>query len=308
MTRLKHLKQAAIVAAFFVLAGCCGKLWALELQDWSRTAASNSATPPSGFPEGMNYSQVNDSARELMAVLARWNADNNGSLASTGGANTYSLTPNGTYTAYADGMTFKFVAHQANTGAATLNVGGLGAKALTIDGQALPAGAIKSGAIVSATYKTASNGFAVTVAPVGGGAYVGEVRTFAYSVCPGGWLSPSGQVVSRTTYAALFSVIGITFGAGDGSTTFALPDLRGEFIRGWSNGRSGVDVGRGFGSTQLDEFRSHTHPTVNASVNISAGAGSNGYYAYPSGGTSGATGGDETRPRNVALQFCIFAG
>lgn len=75
----------------------------------------------------------------------------------------------------------------------------------------------------------------------------GTIIAYADSTPPDGWLECNGQAVSRTTYADLFAAIGTTFGAGDSLTTFNLPDLRGEFIRGWDNGR-GVDVGRSLGS------------------------------------------------------------
>lgn len=77
----------------------------------------------------------------------------------------------------------------------------------------------------------------------------GTIETWSTNVCPAGYLECSGQAVSRATYAGLFNVVGISFGAGDGSTTFNLPDLRGEFIRGWDHGR-GVDHGRDLGSAQ----------------------------------------------------------
>ena len=63
---------------------------------------------------------------------------------------------------------------------------------------------------------------------------------------PTGWLKCNGAAISRTAYAKLFAAIGTVFGAGDGFTTFNLPDLRGEFVRGWDDGR-GVDGGRAFG-------------------------------------------------------------
>lgn len=88
-----------------------------------------------------------------------------------------------------------------------------------------------------------------TALATGVGNQAGEVSFFAMSSAPAGWLKANGATVSRTTYASLFAAIGTTFGAGDGSTTFALPDLRGEFIRGFSDGRS-VDSGRTFGSFQ----------------------------------------------------------
>lgn len=78
---------------------------------------------------------------------------------------------------------------------------------------------------------------------------VGQVCFFAMEVAPSGFLVCNGAAVSRTTYAALFSAIGTIHGVGDGATTFNLPDLRGEFIRGADMGR-GADAGRGFGSFQ----------------------------------------------------------
>lgn len=132
----------------------------------------------------------------------------------------------------------------------------------------------------------------------------GCVAHFAMSAAPSGWVKANGAAVSRTTYAALFSAIGVVFGAGDGSTTFNLPDLRGEFLRGWADGR-GVDSGRGFGTWQADEFKSHTHTvgeiTDGTRINSSY---DDEYDAKPSSQT-GATGGSETRPRNVALLACI---
>jgi prepilin-type N-terminal cleavage/methylation domain-containing protein len=84
---------------------------------------------------------------------------------------------------------------------------------------------------------------------------------------PSGWLLCDGHAVLRTTYPALFSAIGTTYGAGDGSTTFNLPDLRGEFIRGFDNGR-GVDSGRTLGSWQKGTI-TIVDPSY-TSVNISA--------------------------------------
>ncbi len=66
----------------------------------------------------------------------------------------------------------------------------------------------------------------------------GFVAAWPGNTPPDGWLNCDGSVVSRTTYADLFSVIGTTFGAGDGSTTFKLPDYRGDFLRGYLSGTS----------------------------------------------------------------------
>lgn len=75
---------------------------------------------------------------------------------------------------------------------------------------------------------------------------------------PAGWLYCNGAAVSRATYANLFAVIGTTFGPGDGSATFNLPDFRGRFARGW-NDDAALDPARVFGSTQTDDIESHTH-------------------------------------------------
>jgi phage-related tail fiber protein len=116
-------------------------------------------------------------------------------------------------------------------------------------------------------------------------------------------LKANGAAVSRTTYAALFAITGTTYGSGDGSTTFNVPDLRGEFIRGWADDRA-VDTGRAFGSAQADELKSHTHGNVFSSGYAEAPNGF-GWRLYPDPGTTDATGGTETRPRNVALLACI---
>lgn len=77
----------------------------------------------------------------------------------------------------------------------------------------------------------------------------GTIQYFARKTAPNGWLKADGSAISRTQYAKLFTAIGTMFGAGDGSTTFNLPDMRGEFIRGFDDGR-GVDAGRLLGSAQ----------------------------------------------------------
>jgi phage-related tail fiber protein len=143
----------------------------------------------------------------------------------------------------------------------------------------------------------------------------GMIAPFAMSTAPTGWLECDGSAVSRTTYSDLFAALSTTHGVGDGSTTFNVPDLRGEFIRGWDNGR-GVDSGRAFGSTQTDQFQGHEHTDrwVSGSPYGIANSGI-AAFAYNSGPTTGiVTGsngtpryGDETRPRNIAMMYCVKA-
>jgi microcystin-dependent protein len=133
----------------------------------------------------------------------------------------------------------------------------------------------------------------------------GTVIWTARTTAPTGYLKANGLAVSRSTYATLFSAIGTSYGAGDGSTTFNLPDLRGEFIRGWDDGR-GIDSGRAFGSAQAQAIQSHSHTYT------ATGASGNAVTGGPSPINDGAQtlstgteGGTETRPRNIALLACI---
>ena len=80
----------------------------------------------------------------------------------------------------------------------------------------------------------------------------------ATTTAPSGYLECDGTAVSRTTYSDLFDTIGTTWGEGDGSSTFNVPDLRGEFVRGWDNGK-GTDSGRSFASSQSDQNAQHNH-------------------------------------------------
>lgn len=136
---------------------------------------------------------------------------------------------------------------------------------------------------------------------------VGAIGFFATDVAPSGWLLCDFAAVSRSTYAALFNKIFTKYGAGDGSTTFNLPELRGEFLRCADESR-GIDSGRTSGSYQADVIKDHYHYTAsNPSVGGYIRASVEGAYAgtgYPTGFVvSGA--GAETRPRNVALIACI---
>ena len=116
------------------------------------------------------------------------------------------------------------------------------------------------------------------------GVPTGAVFCMAISTVPSGYLECNGQIVNRTTYAALFTAIGVQYGAGNGSTTFQLPDLRGEFIRGFDNGK-GTDSGRQIGTSQTGSFGQHLHAvdltTSNKTLTgqlkmISKGFGTNG--------------------------------
>ena len=139
----------------------------------------------------------------------------------------------------------------------------------------------------------------------------GTVQHFANVTAPIGYLICNGQSVSTTTYPELFNAIGYTYG-GSGSS-FNVPDLRGEFIRGAALTGT-VDAGRVLGSLQLDSFKSHNHSDnsiINVlgqgySMNIITGYSGNWYTHSGSGvHNTSNTGDTETRPRNLALLPCI---
>jgi microcystin-dependent protein len=119
----------------------------------------------------------------------------------------------------------------------------------------------------------------------------GQIAYFARNAAPAGWLKANGAAVSRAAYADLFAAIGTTFGGGDGFNTFNLPDLRGEFIRGWDDAR-GVDIGRNFASWQGSQNISHQHSGTSdaAGDHIHAGNTANGGSHIHAAATAGAGG------------------
>ena len=147
----------------------------------------------------------------------------------------------------------------------------------------------------------------------------GCIMPYAGTSAPTSWLSCDGSTVSRTTYATLFAAIGTTWGAGDGSTTFKIPDLRGAFLRG--SGTSSLDPSspRTVGSFQAEAYLSHTHSDaghVHEYSSFATGGASGGSAPFMSSTTTSpntstgyaniqASGGAETRPDNYAVLYII---
>lgn len=133
---------------------------------------------------------------------------------------------------------------------------------------------------------------------------VGFIVPVPYSTPDTNYLECNGAAISRETYSALFAKLGTTWGAGNGTTTFNLPDFRGEFLRGWDNGR-GIDAGRAIATSQADELKAHSH-TVTGS-NIASSSSGNGTLASAGSRNTSVVGGSETRPRNVSVMYQIKA-
>jgi hypothetical protein len=124
-----------------------------DILNWAVIDANNNGTPPAGAPEGMAPSGVNDVIRAVMGGVARFFQDTNSTLDTGGSGNAYTLTPNQTFSGYTRGDTFVIEANHTNTGAATINVSGLGAQSIvTPEGNALGPDMLTSGGVYAIYY------------------------------------------------------------------------------------------------------------------------------------------------------------
>jgi microcystin-dependent protein len=152
-------------------------------------------------------------------------------------------------------------------------------------------------------------------------AIVGQIVQLGFGAVPSGVLECDGSAVSRTTYQQLFMAIGTSYGVGDGSTTFNLPDFRGYFIRGWDHGAghdpdaasrtsvNGGASGDNVGSYQADQVISHDHslpPLYNGSGGTSGSTLFGATGAFLGNPPTGFYGGNETRPKNLSAMFGII--
>lgn len=206
------------------------------------------------------------------------------------------------------------------------NLNQLGVPTVTLADSEVSTAKIADGAVTQSKLNSS-----VTLVPTG------AVMPFAMNSAPNGWLAANGTAVSRTTYAALFAAIGTTYGTGDGNSTFNLPDLQGYFVRGAGTNTDGTAAGT-FGAKQADAVISHTHSgttgndspdhthqNTGPSSGVNQQGQSGGAVAWAGGQTyttSGAStrhthtfttssqspaGATETRPKNIALLYCIKA-
>lgn len=166
------------------------------------------------------------------------------------------------------------------------------------------------------------SGLARQVATATTSAPPGAISAYGGATVPEGWLLCDGRTVLRSEYPALFAAIGTAWGAGNGSTTFHLPDLRGRFLRGTDTTPVPVDLDRAtrralyvggntgplVGSYQDPQLQAHDH-TIRASVSLYASTGTPivGHREdVPFGGArTSSAGGSETRPVNAAVHYLI---
>jgi len=220
------------------------------LWSWSRTAATNATVDSTiNWAEGQAPSSVNDSARALMAATAMWRDDMSGSITTTGTSTAYTVAAFETFDALTAGMTIGFAPHTTNGATVTLNVNSLGAKPLrSAPGSAgeLGAGVLVQGTPYVATYYTSNSGEWILQGFYGNpfNIPIGGMMMYVGTTAPNSnFVLPYGQAISRSTYATLFGITSTTWGTGDGSTTFNLPDIRGRAPFGLGN-MGGSDAGR----------------------------------------------------------------
>jgi microcystin-dependent protein len=198
---------------------------------WSRVAATNgNADPACPFPEGQAPSSLNDGTRGMMAALKAWGDDIAGAIVTSGAATAYTLSSYSGFDTLPNmsGAMIAFSPHVTNgAGPVTLNVDGLGAKPL----RPSPSIELQSNVLIVGTpyialynnsdeawylHGMGSNAYGV---PLFGGMDYWDTVTPSSA-----FIFPLGQALSRTAYPGAFARWGTTYGAGDGTTTFNVPD------------------------------------------------------------------------------------
>ena len=191
-------------------------------------------------------------------------------------------------------------------------------------GYAMIAGSVPDGAITSTKIAAGAVDSSHLSANVTGSfTPPGVVVAYAGVTAPTGWAMCDGSAVSRTEFASLFGAIGTSHGAGDGGTTFHLPDYRGLFLRGVDGGTGrdpnaatrtamayGGNSGASVGTVQGDLVGRHAHtltirPTTGNHPFYVAGAGTTGSLDKVDTSSTGSGIGNETRPINAAVNYII---
>lgn len=221
----------------------------MTLYKWSQTASADATADSTiNWAEGQAPSSVNDSARAMMAAIAKYRDDVAGAIVTTGTSTAYVVN---TYQGFQslsqlNGQLIAFTPHATNGATVTINIDSLGGKPLrSAPNVELPAGVLVQGTPYAALYNSSDAAF-----------YLQSFFSNPYSIPIGasvdfwGATAPNssfvlayGQAISRTTYATLFSMFSTIYGSGDGSTTFNVPDLRGRVVAG-ADAMGGSAAGR----------------------------------------------------------------
>lgn len=249
--------------------------------EWSTSAASNNSAPPNGWPENMQRSAVNDCAREMMAALAKWYQDQRGSLITAGGTTAYTLTTNNVHTALSDIPLMVVRANVANTGAATLNIDGLGALSLTkANGVALAAGEFATNKLYLIAYNSGGSRFEIlnTMTNDANTAFASTTAMiFAQTAAPTGWtkgathnnkalrlVTGTASSGGSTAFTSVFAARTVAL-ANLPATNLSIASLTGSVGTGitvnnganvWTGGGDGANVVAGGGATPRNASQS----------------------------------------------------
>lgn len=200
---------------------------------WSKTSSANATADATiNWAEGQAPSSVNDSSRAMMARTAEYRDDIAGAIVTGGTSIAYTVTSNQVFDtlAHMNGAMIAFTPHATNGGFCSLSVDGLTARNIrSSTGNDIPAGTLIAGTPYAVTYNNSDGMFYLhgffgnpySIPLAGGMDYWGTTAPNS------SFVFPTGQAISRTTYSALFAILSTSFGTGDGSTTFNLPDKRG---------------------------------------------------------------------------------
>jgi microcystin-dependent protein len=272
----------------------------MALWQWSQTPNLNQNSDlQAPWPEGMAPSQVNDSARGMMAVTAKYRDDISGLILTAGTSTAYTISSNSGYAtlAHLAGQLIAFTPHTSNGATVTLNVDSLGAKPLRPSpGVEFQSNTLIQGTPYFALYNATDGAFYLHCVGSSPGVPLGASLDYWLATTPGSaWAFAAGQAISRATYSTLFAQMGTIYGTGDGSTTFNLPDTRGRVVAaadsmgGSAAGRLttiGSNLGNAGGSQnqslvvgQIPDIAS----SGSASVTVSAPNGNN-FVTAPNGG------------------------
>ncbi len=268
---------------------------------------------------------TNADLNQLGKGVASYVANGNFYTDSDAGLNSYVLNKIGSKQStvdYIDGMAVEFLAVSGNTGATIVNVGILGVKDIVDSaGNPLIGGEIVSSERIKLKYRSSADNFIIDANIPAASVLTGSITAWPVIAVPAGYLECDGASVLRSEFNDLFLVLGITYGNVDGAT-FNLPDLRGEFIRGFDNTAgndpdSGSRTDRGDGTTgdnvgtkQASAFMNHLHDmrdsdTVSADGTTPTSVMSSDLISSPL--TTSIMGGsvNETRSRNVYMMYII---